>query len=345
MNRTSIFNLSFAPPLLLTAFAFLVPVLASSADPAGEPTFTNPIASRGADPWVIRSDSKYYYCQSRRNNGVWVNAATNLEDIGKGNWKCVWKPGPGTPWSREIWAPELHFIQGKWYIYVAADDGDNSNHRMYVLEGTSDDPTRPFTLKGKISPSVDRWAIDGTVLEMPDGKLYFIWSGWEGADNVAQNLYLAPMSDPWTIDGPRVCISRPEHAWEKHGLPINEGPEVLWHGHHLFVIYSASGMWTDNYCLGELAWNGGDVSNPKSWVKQPESAFSSSATVFGPGHCSFVTSPDGKEDWIIYHAHTYRGSGAERDIRMQRFSWNADGSPDFGIPVSAGVPLPRPSGE
>jgi GH43 family beta-xylosidase len=279
-------------------------------------------------------------------DGVWVTAATNLEDIGTGPDKRVWTPEPGTSHSKEVWAPELHFLDGKWYIYVAADNGDNDNHRMWVLEGTSLDPQQPFVLKGIIAPPKNGWAIDGTVLEMPGGKLYFIWSGWRGTVNDAQNLYIAPMSNPWTISGhARFCISRPEYPWEKNGLPINEGPETLWHGTHLFIIYSASGFWTDDYCLGELVWNGGDVLDPKSWVKKPQPVFSRTATVFGPGHCSFVPSPDGTEDWIVYHAHVNRRSSNARDVRIQRFTWNKDGSPDFGSPVSPGVPLRRPSGE
>lgn len=331
----------------MRTFLFILMALANgvaiAADSAGN-TFTNPIVRRGADPWVIRWNNQYYFCQSR-SNAVWVNAATNLEDIGKGHWHCVWRPPEGTAYSKEVWAPELHFLRGNWYIYVAADNGTNDDHRTYVLEGTSLDPTAPFTLKGKIASPDDHWAIDGTVLEMRDGKLYFIWSGWEGTQNVAQNLYIAPMSDPWTMGGARECISRPTQPWEQHGLLINEGPETLWHGNRLFVIYSASGMWTDNYCLGELAWNGGDPMDPKSWDKKPEPVFASSADVFGPGHCSFVPSPDGMEDWIVYHAHIHQGSGARRDVRMQHFTWNADGSPNFGTPIAGGVPIVRPSGE
>jgi len=307
-------------------------------------TFTNPIVGRGADPWVIRWNGTYYFCQAR-SNAVWINVATNLEDVGKGHWSCVWRPPEGKAYSREIWAPELHFLKGQWYIYVAADDGDNFHHHMYVLEGTSSDPVQPFFLKGKIADPTDCWAIDGTVLEMPDGKLYFIWSGWGGTNNVAQNLYIAPMNNPWTIDGARVCISRPKYSWEKQCLPINEGPETLCHRGKLFVIYSASGMWTDDYCLGQLCWNGSDVLDAKSWTKSPKPVFSSTVAVVGPGHCSFVPSPDGKEDWIIYHAHIYRGSGARRDVRIQPFTWNADDSPNFGSPVSEAISLPRPSGE
>jgi GH43 family beta-xylosidase len=328
--------------ILILLFTGLCPALAHAQ--TSNNTFTNPIVRHGQDPWVIRRDSKYYFCQSR-SDGVWVNTATNLEDIGKGRGKCVWRPYRGTAYSAEVWAPELHYLQGKWYIYVAADSGNNSNHRMYVLEATSQDPQKPFILKGKIAAPSDRWAIDGTVLEMPDGKLYFIWSGWKGAENAAQDLYIAPMSNPWTISGERVRISHPEYPWEKNGLPINEGPETLWNGNHLFIIYSASGYWTDHYCLGQLTWNGGDVCNPKSWVKSPVPVFSGTSTVFAPGHCSFVKSPDGKEDWIIYHAHISANSDGARDVRIQPFTWNPDGSPRFGVPVSAGIPLGRPSGE
>ncbi len=307
-------------------------------------TFTNPVVGWGADPWVIRWQSDYYLCQSRFD-GIWVNRASRLEDIGKDHWKCVWKPPKGTAYSKDIWAPEPHFLQGRWYIYVAADDGNNANHRMYVLEGTSINPQKPFILKSKIASLPDDWAIDGTILQMPNGKLYFVWSGWPGANNSTQNLYIAPMSNPWTIDGWRVCISQPDQAWEQHdSVHINEGPETLWHHDHLFIIYSANGFWDDNYCLGQLAWTGGDVLNPHSWRKKPQPVFERSADVFGPGHCSFVKSPDGREDWIVYHAHAGPGT-QERDVRIQRFTWNLDGSPNFGIPVSPGVPLQSPSGE
>lgn len=308
-------------------------------------TFTNPIVARGADPWVIQWQGNYYYCQSRRG-GVSVNKSARLLDIGRGRPAQVWTPPRGKDYSKELWAPELHYLRGKWFIYVAADDGDNANHRMYVLEGTSQDPQGPFVLRGRIAAPTDRWAIDGTVLRMPDDKLYFIWSGWDGTENVAQNLYIAPMSDPVTISGERVCISRPEHDWERHETPlVNEGPQALWNGDKLFIIYSASGSWADHYCLGQLTWTGGNVLDSKSWVKKPTPVFSGTDKVISPGHASFVKSRDGKEDWIIYHTAKFRGAGWNRQVQVQRFSWNSDGSPDFGQPVVVGLPLPVPGGD
>jgi GH43 family beta-xylosidase len=330
--------------LLLFLFARFNQNAIFAAGLAANHAFTNPVARRGADPWVIQWKSTYYFCQSRPD-GVWVNRAARLENIGKDHWKRVWQPPQGTSYSKQIWAPELHFLRGKWYVYVAADDGDNANHRMYVLEGTSSDPQRPFVFKSKIASPSDRWAIDGTVLQMPGGKLYFIWSGWPGTKDGVQNLYIAPMSNPWTISGKRVCISQPDRKWEQCDFPhINEGPETLWHGGRLFIIYSACAFWDDNYCLGQLTWTGGKVLDPRSWIKKPEPVFKRSTDVFGPGHCSFVKSPDGKEDWIVYHAHIGPGT-SQRDVRIQRFTWNPDSSPDFGIPVSPLVLLQPPSGE
>jgi GH43 family beta-xylosidase len=307
-------------------------------------TFVNPIIPAGADPWVVLWKDNYYLCQSGGGKGVWVTRSARLQDLNGGDRQRVWTPPAGTDWSKEIWAPELHFLRGKWYIYVAADDGDNAHHRMYVLEGGADNPQAPFTFKGKIAAPQDRWAIDATILEMPGDKLYMVWSGWEGTENLAQHLYIAPMSDPWTISGARVRISSPELEWEMHGRPlINEGPEALWHGTNLFIIYSASGSWGDDYCLGQLAWTGGDVLDPKSWVKKAEPVFARTQDVFGPGHGSFVKSRDGAEDWIVYHSARKSGAGWNRQISIQKFDWNPDGSPHFGRPVPPGAPQPAPS--
>lgn len=337
--------LLWANILLFAGSSFAAPLAAPEPlTPAA--TFSNPVIASGADPWVLRWKDHYYISQSRRGGSIWVNRSEKLSKIGENNWVKVWSPPANTPYSRGIWAPELHYLRGEWFIYFAADDGTNANHRMYVLRGTSQNPQDPFVFHGKVAAPSDRWAIDGTVLKMPGDKLYFIWSGWEGATNGAQNLYIAPMSDPLTISGERVCLSRPEHDWEMHGWPdVNEGPEPLWNGNKLFVIYSASGSWTDYYCLGQLTWTGGDPLDSRSWIKKPEPVFCATDSIFGPGHCSFVKSPDGKENWIVYHSAQEKGSGWRRKINMQRFLWGADGSPNFGTPIPPNVPMRFPSGE
>jgi GH43 family beta-xylosidase len=245
----------------------------------------------------------------------------------------VWTGGQNnTPEYLEIWSPELQFLDGKWYIYFALYNGETGQERMYVVEAISDNPQGQYTFKGKIVGSSDYWAIDGSVLDMPDGRRYFVWSGWEGFDNTSQNIYIAEMSNPWTIVSERSCISRPEYDWEKQGYPyVNEGPQPLVHDGKTFIIYSASGSWTDDYCLGRLTYLSGDPLSSTSWYKEPEPVFKKTDNIFGPGHCSFVKDKVG-EDWIIYHAARSSGAGWARQVRAKQFKWKKDGSPDFGKP-------------
>lgn len=309
---------------------------------AADSLFTNPVAADGADPWVIKHQGTYLYCYSK-NDAIWVNKSECLIDAIQMEGVEIWNPPPATDYSKEIWAPELHFIQGKWYIYFAADDGNNENHRMYVLESVNEDPQGEYLLKGKISDVSDKWAIDGTVLQH-NKKLYFIWSGWAGDVNVQQNLYIAEMSNPYTIRGSRIQISEPEYEWEMIGNPlINEGPEVLRKDEKVFIIYSASGSWTDDYCLGRLSLTTENLLSKEAWIKHPSPVFSGTSSVISPGHASFTKSPDESEDWIIYHTAKHKGAAWDRNIRIQKFSWTKDGIPCFGYPVENNVPVAVPS--
>ncbi|GFP77210.1 family 43 glycosylhydrolase [Clostridium fungisolvens] len=326
---------------LVIIFAICLPDLRVKASAA---TFTNPIGG-GADPWVISAGGSYYYVQSNGVNTITIRKSSTLQDITSGTATTVWTAPAGTPYSSETWAPELHYVRGRWYIYFAADNGANENHRMYCLEGGTDanNPLNgAFNFKGKVAAATDRWAIDGTVLDY-NNQLYFIWSGWEGTSNVAQNLYIAKMSNPYTISGDRVLISTPDQSWERNGTPyINEGPEVIVSGSTVNIIYSASGSWTDDYCLGRLTCTNGDLMNRSAYSKVGP-VFSKFGDVYGPGHASFVKSPDGVQNWIVYHAAVSQGLGWTRNIRMQQFTMLSNGTPMFGVPVQPNVPLQVPS--
>lgn len=313
--------------------------------PAQPPSFTNPVSPRGADPWVVKEDGRYYYCYSR-NRAVWLTSSKSLLGVFSADRVEVWRPEPGHEWSNAVWAPELHRIDDTWYIYVtAADRWPGGDHRMQVLRREQADPLGPFDYVGKVELPQDKWAIDGTPLQVGD-ELYHVWSGWPGSENRIQNLYIARMKDPATAVGERVLISSPTHDWEQVGLPlVNESPQVLKHEGRTFILYSASGSWTDDYCLGLLELVGDDPLDPKSWKKHPEPVFAGTDEVISPGHPSFTTSPDGSEHWIIYHSARYPGAGWNRNLRMQRFIFDEEGFPVLGPPVSPGVTLPLPSGD
>ena len=320
-------------------------------------TFANPLLPSGADPYSFYKDGYYYYTHTTGNRLV-LWKTKNIAELATAPKKTIWTPPVGTMYSKEIWAPEIHFIQGKWYMYFAADDGKNDNHRMYVLENASADPMEgEWIFKGKVADKNDKWAIDGDVFTH-NNQLYMIWSGWEGDVNVQQNIYIAKMKNPWTIDGERVKISGSDYDWEKHGdlndpnnpphVNVNEGPQYLAHDKKVFIIYSASGCWTDFYALGMLTADAkADLLNPKSWTKSAQPVFKQSAEnkVYAPGHNSFFKSANGKEDWILYHANPEpnQGCGNHRSPRAQKFTWNADGTPNFGKPVSTQEQIALPT--
>ncbi len=309
--------------------------------------FTNPIVTSrdAADPWMIYQDG-YYYFTFTAGDHIEVWKSSTITDIDRGTKVTVWQHHISGRECCNVWAPELHFLNGKWYIYFAADDGNDANHRIYVLESTGSDPQGTYIEKGEISSASDRWAIDGTVLQKNDNSLYFIWSGWAGGSSGPQNIYIAPMSNPWTISAERSLISAPNNSWERIGWSVNEGPEVLQHNGKIFIVYSVSGGSTPDYCLGMLTNSNGNVLDPNSWTKSPGCVFAKTDLVFGPGHNSFVKSPDQTEDWIIYHArNSSLQTWAGRTTRAQRFTWNADGTPNFSVPAPFGVTLPTPSGE
>lgn len=303
--------------------------------------FYNVIMQDGADPWVYKHTDGYYYFTKTTGVNVTIWKSADLTTLDTGSKKVI------TTGGHNIWAPELHYVNGAWYIYYAMDDGDNANHRMYVMENTSADPTQGFwKQKGQITDETNRWAIDGTVLQVED-ELYFIWSGWEEDINIRQNLYIAHMSDPWTIDSERVEIARPVHSWETNHSPnVNEGAQVIIKNGVINLVYSASGSWTNDYCLGLMtAEVGSDLLNPASWQKRDEPIFKSANGIFGPGHHSFTTSPDGAEDWIVYHSAKFDNSGWNREVRAQKFTWNEDNTPQLGEPVDPNQTISLPAGE
>ncbi|HEV2783029.1 MAG TPA: RICIN domain-containing protein [Actinophytocola sp.] len=180
-----------------------------------------------------------------------------------------------------------------------------------------------------------------------NGALYLLGSGF--LNGSAQSLVIAPMSNPVTLSGGFSLISSPTLSWERQGGTVNEGPVALQRNGRTFLVYSASACWGPDYKLGRLTYTGGNPLSASSWVKNADPVFQRSDTngVFGPGHNGFFTSPDGTESWIVYHGNDSVNDGCDngRTTRAQRFTWNADGTPNFGVPVRLGTTLDGPAGE
>lgn len=333
--------------LALSALLAGVVVAHEAAAPAAAETFTNPLLPSGADPWVTQRNGVYYYTNTLGNR-ITLWKTRDMARLDQAPKTVVWRaPASGLDYA-SIWAPELHYICGKWYLYFTASDkahDDDAHRHTFVLENTSTDPTHgTWVSRGMVNTR--HTGIDATVFELR-GQLYFVYSAYVGDHS---DLIVARMRNPWTLTGPQVDIAHPTFAWEmKGGRKILEAPEFI-RGPtgRVFLTYSASACWSDDYALGLLsAPADADPTDPQSWRKSPHPVFAQSRThgVYAPGHNGFFLSPDGRQNWIIYHANSGPDwkCDSRRSPRMQPFRWRADGSPDFGTPVPVGVPMAAPS--
>ena len=288
-------------------------------------------------------------------------SGTSLLDFYKNPTKGpVWKAPESGPQSQLLWAPELHALRGRWYIYFAGADKTvgNRSHRMYVLGGppTDEDPhSGPWQLLSFIvGMDQGQWAIDGTVFEI-DNTLYFCYSGWPRRDNTAsgweerdeklQQLFIIRLKDPITADSETVMISHPDNDWERlvgPGVGINEGPQWLesptkhWRG----LVYSCSASWTKHYKMATLKYDpapGKGPLDPSSWQKSAKPLLQNrpegEGGPYGPGHGCFLHA-DNKTVALFHATDKPTDGNRNRRCRMQRVHWTDQG-PDMGRYVGA----------
>jgi GH43 family beta-xylosidase len=333
--------------LIIASAGFSVPQEAT----AQSTTFTNPLnTSNGSDPFMVFYNGNYYLTATTWND-IRITRASTIAGLKTTASTRVWSD---TTASRccNMWAPEMHLLNGpsgqRWYLYyTAGTSGSNlDNQRSFVLESSGTDPMGPYSFKARlIPPGNDVWSIDGSVMQL-NGSLYYLFSSWVGSN---QNVFIAPMSNPWTLSGSRVQISSPTLSWERSIANVNEGPIALQRNGRTFIIYSASACWGPDYKLGMLTLTGTNPLSASSWTKRSTPVFqrNDAAGVYGPGHNGFFKSPDGTEDWIVYHANNSASGGCDggRTTRVQKITWNADGTPNFGVPLALSTQITRPSGE
>jgi len=309
--------------------------------------YPSPLIEQRADPFIHKHTDGYYYFTGSYPDydRIVLRRAKTIAELAEAEEKVIWWKHDEGIMGSFIWAPEIHFVDGKWYIHFAAGEAGKtpSTNRPYVLECADSNPLEgEWVEKGKINLSFESFSLDATTFEHR-GDRYLIWAQ-KDVEEINSDLYIAKMSNPWTICTEPVMIATPEYDWEKIGFNVNEGPAVIKRNGKVFVAFSASAT-DENYCMGLLtADTDSDLLDADSWTKTPHPVFETSEETgeYGPGHNSFTIAEDGTTDLLVYHARPYKGylegkdplSDPNRHARVKAFSWNEDGTPNFGIPGS-----------
>ena len=309
--------------------------------------YVNPIIKQRADPWICKHRDGYYYFTASvpSYDLIELRRSKTISGLAEAVPVVCWRKKDSGPMSANIWAPEIHFIDGKWYIYFAAAWTAETNeglfdHRMYVIECSSDNPLEGNWIeRGKIQTNWESFSLDATSFEH-NGTRYYVWAQKDPNINGNSNLYIASMINAWTLSDKQIMISTPEFEWEKNGFLVNEGAAVLKRNGKVFITYSASA--TDHhYCIG-LLWadEDSDLLNAASWKKSPAPIFQSNdeQAIYGPGHNCFTVSEDNQSDIMVYHARNYKEIIGDplydpnRHACIQPISYTINGFPDLGKP-------------
>ncbi len=303
-----------------------------------------PFIEQRADPYILRKDDWYYFTASvPEYDRIILRKARTLAELPDAVEKIIWYRHQEGPLSCNIWAPEIHFIDGKWYIYFAAaragaDESGVYDHRIYALVNDDPDPMNGgFTEAGRIDTGWESFSLDSTTV-LYGGKRYFIWAQRDFGIPGNSNLYIAEMKNALELKLPAVRLSVPEFDWECRGFLVNEGPSCLIHGGRLYLTYSASAT-DERYAMGLLTLKeGGEPLKAEDWSKSPVPVMATEEEngLYGPGHNSFTVDEEGR-DLLVFHARPYPGfkgdalSDPNRHcfLRLVRYS-------DKGSPVFAG---------
>lgn len=307
--------------------------------------FNEPWILQRADPYVyLHEDGWYYFTASvPAYDGIILRRAKSLGGLADAKETYIWHKHESGPMSEHIWAPEIHYLFGKWYIYFAGGEKEDVwRIRPYVLECQGQDPMNdPWKEMGKMRRaaedefSFEAFSLDATVFEN-NGNWYYIWAEKVGVGQQISNLYIAQMENGYTLKTVQELLTTPDYDWERVGFWVNEGPGIIKKNGKIYMTYSASETGIC-YCVGMLSVDAdADLLDPANWKKEryPVLATCSEKQIYGPGHNSFTKDEQGN-DIMVYHARTEAeivGNplyNPNRHAMLMKIKWDKDDRPVF----------------
>ena len=295
-------------------------------------TYQNPLPIKNiGDPFILHEPNRNYYCYATSAPDGF-KAWTSLDLVHWTEIGHVYQRNENSWGESDFWAPEVVLHRGKYFMHYSARWGKNQSLRIGVA--TADSPRGPFVdVFNRPMFDFGYAAIDGHVLLDDDGSKYFYYSR-DCSENVVEgrhesHLYVAKLNDDLvSLKGEPLLITEPEQDWELRSGPEwlwNEGPFVLKHDHKYYLMYSANCYASRDYSVGYAV----SESPTGPFVKSAHNPvlFSTHSEISGPGHNSVMSSPDGKELFIVYHIHTDpQNPSGDRQVCMDRMGFRADGS-------------------
>ena len=306
--------------------------------------FNNPFIIQRADPFVYKAeDGTYYFTASvPEYNKIVLRCADSIDELQTASEKDIWYQHSSGIMSKNIWAPEIHKIDGAWYIYYAAGEIDDIwKIRPYVLKCLGKDPMKDEwmelgQMQGADAFSFQDFSLDVTVFSHKE-KWYAIWAEKVSVGKKISNLCIAEMEEPHKLKSSQVLLTTPSYDWERVDFWVNEGPAVLKHDGRLFVTFSASAT-GECYCVGLISIDEeAEILDPYAWKKERYPVLKTDVDkgMYGPGHNCFVKDEEGLNDVMIYHARTYdeiTGDplyDANRHTYRMHIKWTEENKPIF----------------
>ncbi|WP_159982299.1 MULTISPECIES: family 43 glycosylhydrolase [unclassified Novosphingobium] len=317
------------------------------------PVPSNPLVRQRADTQIFLHTDGWYYLMGSvpEYDRLALRRAKTLAGLATAEERVLWRHEASGPMSGFLWAPELHFVDGRWIVYFAAgpSGGGEDVFRIRTFAVVCDGPdpmTGNWSVLGQFKAPWDSFNLDSTIFTHR-GVRYFSWAQREAGIDTNSNVYIAPMKDALTLAAAPARLTVPTLDWEVRGYKVNEGSAFIVHDGRLFMTYSASA--TDaRYCMGLLTIDeNANLMDPRAWTKSQEPVFVTcrETSVYGPGHNSFTVDEKGNPI-LVYHGRDYEAIegdplyNPDRHTRIQRLYFDAAGNPDFGVPVGNG-PLPE----